>query len=381
MRFFVNALTRVRVAALVLVFSLFAPVVARADPAKDVVAVDVGGDVTGVDASRLRAAIGDELGAVAVPVDDPRASHARGTLVVAIERATGKLVVSFRDQRGPITRTVDVPSDAAATERTIVLLAGNLARDEAGELSAELRKTQPPAPPASSASTQTTSEDDYNAAMLERMRATLADATGDLRTLRTVAGWSVFGLGVASLGTGAYLLTQGHPADAMSFFQGGFFAPLVASILLPNGRLDEIGRYYTQDVATKRPRAMVLDDVEGVWLSAARREHRQRRVMGWLEAGSGAALIGLDIAFSIAAHNEGTAASSNAAVYSTFYSMSAVFLTWGVYTLVTDGPVESSLHAYERSSGRAVWSRDGEEVTPTVSLVPGGGAVGLSGRF
>ena len=82
---------RLRACALVLALALPAATAsssARADSALTTatVVVDVAPDAVEMDAPRLRAAIGKELGATAVAPDDPLAASARGTITVAIDR-------------------------------------------------------------------------------------------------------------------------------------------------------------------------------------------------------------------------------------------------------------------------------------------------------
>ena len=108
--------------------------------ARGVVVVDVDPVARGIDAARLRRAIGDELGTDAVAPGDARASAARGTIAVSVDRAAGALVVSYREKAAPIVRRIDLPPDKEATIRAAVMLAGNLARDEASELAEMLRK-------------------------------------------------------------------------------------------------------------------------------------------------------------------------------------------------------------------------------------------------
>ncbi len=95
-----------------------------------------------LDRDRVRAEIARELGAEVVAPEDPRAAAAAGTLGVVAK--AGSLTVSYRaSARAPLVRTVPLPADARQAESVAVLLAGNLARDEAAELVAALRKPDP----------------------------------------------------------------------------------------------------------------------------------------------------------------------------------------------------------------------------------------------
>jgi hypothetical protein len=154
------------------VATMLAPTSARAQkpPAPMVaviVVVDVPSDDGGIDPARLRAAVGAELGAEAVAPTDPRATQASGTVRVSVDRATRTRVVEYRGDAEPITRRVELPEDADATERAAVLLAGNLARDEASELAAALRKPKEAAP----TTPETVVPEDVSRAELTRLGA------------------------------------------------------------------------------------------------------------------------------------------------------------------------------------------------------------------
>ncbi|HEU4532720.1 MAG TPA: hypothetical protein VFS00_01335, partial [Polyangiaceae bacterium] len=74
-----------------------------------------------------------------VPASAPEAAPARtrGTLTVTWRVATRELVVGFQHPaRGALTRVIDAPDGAGEVAHAAALLAGNLARDEAGELPA-----------------------------------------------------------------------------------------------------------------------------------------------------------------------------------------------------------------------------------------------------
>src|ERR1700729_3334833 len=82
---------------------------ARADDgaAAKIFVVQVSADAVELDATKLRTDIGKELGATVVAPADLLASRARGTLVVSIDHASRALVVSYREDGAPITRSID----------------------------------------------------------------------------------------------------------------------------------------------------------------------------------------------------------------------------------------------------------------------------------
>jgi hypothetical protein len=110
--------------------------VARAGTVAPVVVL-VDRSVTGVTAGAVREAVARELSAEALPPEDPGAARARGTLIVALEELPGgrRVFLTWRDAEGRETgRMVSVGPGEEELLSTIGLLAGNLARDEAGEL-------------------------------------------------------------------------------------------------------------------------------------------------------------------------------------------------------------------------------------------------------
>lgn len=102
---------------------------------------------SGLDAEQVKGAIERELG---VPLRVDAAASQRLEIVVTGRRAN---VTYFFPDKEPVTRSVDLPRDRDRATETIAFLAGNLARDEAAALLAELRPPEapveeaPPAPP------------------------------------------------------------------------------------------------------------------------------------------------------------------------------------------------------------------------------------------
>jgi hypothetical protein len=104
-----------------------------------------------LDAEELRAAVARELGA-RVTLADRAPGASTLTLGAGPE---GHVVLSYRAADGRLTeRAVELPAGREAAVKIVALLAGNLVRDEAAELTALLRKKNagppPPAAPAPS---------------------------------------------------------------------------------------------------------------------------------------------------------------------------------------------------------------------------------------
>src|SRR5262245_19058150 len=132
---------RLRLAAIVAVvlFPLFISSGPRSDePA--ILVVDVAAPPGAVDAAGLREAIGHELGVTSVEPDDPRAAAATGRVEVQVNATDKKLAVRYRKLGAIVAREVDLPQNRATLSSTAVLIAGNLARDEARALIDAMKK-------------------------------------------------------------------------------------------------------------------------------------------------------------------------------------------------------------------------------------------------
>jgi hypothetical protein len=88
--------------------------------------------------SALRRRVEDDLCAPVLAQAPEPPTTLRGVLTIAVD-ASCRIVISYRDAGGnEIHRTVAVTRDPAATVEVIALIAGNLVRDEADEILAEL---------------------------------------------------------------------------------------------------------------------------------------------------------------------------------------------------------------------------------------------------
>ena len=98
------------------------------------------------DAQRVRAAIGRELGVTCVAPGGARAESGTGTVTVDARPEGRTLTVSFRRRHVVVTRTVALPSEPSVVESSAVILAGNVARDEARDVLGALKKAAPADP-------------------------------------------------------------------------------------------------------------------------------------------------------------------------------------------------------------------------------------------
>lgn len=362
-----------------------APASARAEsPAavREVVVVAAGAGA--VDGVRLRKAIGDELGVDAVAPGDPRAPLARGTIEISTDEAARSLVVSYREKNGtPIVRRIDRPGDDDATLRAAVLLAGNLARDEASELAEMLRK-KAPAPEvvaASAADPELESDADFprdpeSERDLERMGQTLVWYTSHKRTLRETFAWTAGGVGFA-MAIGGLVLSLSNEGNAGSALTGaGLGVGLVGPRAEPDGKLDELRTYYDRDRVSGRPPRMVRDDLESMWLRAARREHTLRLVAGVVDLTAVGATVAADVWLQTTYPSR-----SNGSFYAFSVGIASAALGLSIIALSGPGPVEVALGSYERATGRRVAKHDSRGGRPALSLTLGVGVLGVRGTF
>jgi hypothetical protein len=126
---------------------LFIPCLAFADPPpRRIVVLELAPGAADLDAEKIRASIGADLGADVVAPDDPRAASASGS--IAVDVAQGKIVVTYTARAAPVVRNFPAPEAPDARTRAVVVVAENAARDESKEVLAGLeKKPEPAAPP------------------------------------------------------------------------------------------------------------------------------------------------------------------------------------------------------------------------------------------
>jgi hypothetical protein len=364
--------------------ALLVPDIALAQSSpKEIVVVDLPQGEPALDANRLRAAIASELDAEAVRADDPRASRAGGTLRVSIDRVAHALVVAYQGHTDPVVRKVDLPGTTQATERAAVLLAGNLARDEAGELATELRRSRTtpqaaprPAPEAAPAEDQKAIHDlNWLGVVLAReTRASLPrEVTSDLMLGATL------GMYVASSFSAGWVgaASSSWNNEGAWYLFGAATLTAMGSALVRPGNFSELDEYYARDRASAHSAAEVLDEVEQAWLRLAHAERRRRRVVGWVETGLGGLLVAGSTT-TLAIDSQQTHGFP-ATPFVVLGVVGAAGLGFGIHLVLRESPLESALHAYERGAGRVV--APSEAILPVFAAAPGGGAVGVSGRF
>ena len=308
--------------------------------------------------------------------DDPLAKDAMGTISVSVGGNPRRLLVSFAGRPTPIERSVNLPATPAEVVTAAVVLAGNLARDEASELAAEIRakRATPPPPPPSSATPPATSTappvtERYEAT--GRLDATLKYTADETRRARLGLGWTSLGVGVG-LGVATGALAP-HADNAPVFTLGslgGGFAFIGLLTLTSSDTPERLWDYRRQGHS--------IEDTESEWARLATLEHKHRRLGGIGLIGSGAIALGTGVVF--AAVNGSNASASSYEV--PLIAVGGIVTLFGAYILATDGPLESSLKAYEKASGKTLRREDAaSRAGVRFSFVRGGAVGGFGGAF
>jgi hypothetical protein len=349
----------------------------QAAPPRPLVVVAVAPDATELDVPALQAAIGRELDAETVGPDDARAAGARARLDVSIDRTARQLVVSFTGGPEPLTRHVDLPREREAIARAAVLLAGNLARDEAGELTALLRASAAAGATTKAAPAAAAEDggDPEERASEERLRRTLSGYAAGDRGHRMIGSLSLVGASVAALGSG-FLLQRGGNED---------FGEAIVEVAVP---LAAVGIYW---LAVPSPFEKMSTDYEARIAAGGStpslREEMERRwkreadnARSW-RAGTGTGLIALGVmggALSTFIRLNDPRMPSTPIADGTGIGLAAAAVAGGIVLIASESNVESRLHAYERDIGHPL---DAEVVGVGLAPAPGGAVIGLGGRF
>lgn len=388
LRFSIGAATALAVAS--------SPTTAAAQsPARPVLIVDIAEGQPELDADTVRKAIGEELGDDAVADEDPRAENAVGSLSVTIDRPKHALVVGYEGANGSIERRVELPKGRDAVGRAAVMLAGNLARNEADELAALLHHAKDPPRPADPRADDR-KELDRLGIVLEAASADAhgrAVASGTLQALAWVSFAAGIGLGTASMVS----FTHDQDAAAMVYGTTGSYvaasALFSASSVLRAGNLDEVVALYEQERARESPSVVRLR-VEQAWKSVADEERTRRRsgaLLGMIFGGLGVSLVGGIATAGLASEMQhfdlgswNRASWQAAAVTVGSWVVFSTVTTTAIVTFATPGPTERALHAYEHDAGHTVVSMGQDasfRLRPLVLPVRGGAMTGFGGVF
>jgi hypothetical protein len=337
-----------------------------------------------LDAYRLRGAIGVELGVDAVGPDDPRAATARGSLRIVVDAESHHLTVSYKKKTEPETRTVDLPADAEAAQKAAVVLAGNLGRDEASELAAQLRKQPTTTPEPQEAAASTTASGDQRTDAPDRsdwdrnardLQAALDYYAAQDHRERMALGWAAVGAGTVVAATtlaAPWILgpSSSGPSQTDLFTYVGVLA-IPAAAFAVTAAIPLLNPTQLERLAAYERKGAGAEDTARTWGAWAESEHANRGAAGVVGLVFGAIYFGLG---AVLALDSKLAIDSNSrAIYSGgSFLLGAVFVLAGTENLAREGPLESALHAYERGHGIPLW-----KLAEHVAVAPtSGGAVG-----
>ena len=351
--------------------------------------VSVGPDVSEVDPTALRADLAVELGVDVVASEDPRAANAEGVLEVSVDRDRREVVVVYRGHGTSITRRIALPGEPAAVERDVVLLAGNLARDEARDLVNRLRGSRPapseaPRPVVTAAAPQLdfAPEDAAEKRNLDALGLALEPHARDAGRAKVI-GWTVALGGVAVMGVSVGLLVAKDDVAAIITDQVALGIFDATGLFMP-GDFDPMLRVYRSERASDFPADVVVHDVVEEWRRRAGAERFRRRASGWVLTVTGGLSAAISIGFLATAHAPFHSL-DDVATFGGFGLLGLASAGGGLSELLTLGPLESALRDYEGHEGTGATAGHAARLAPSVvpsgGPLPGGGFLGLVGRF
>lgn len=357
-----------------------------------------------LDAERLRAAIGRELGVTAVSPDDARASVASARLRVETKPGAKSLTVTFTKAEPPVTRTVDLPDDAQAAERAAVFLVGNVARDEAREVLGGLARGKPASESDSRNAAPPVDPDAARAAEdVARLRAFFklhaAEATRSAKSFRTGA----YILSGALIAAGTTIMVVAKPDETSTsatpnetatprlirrenpwtsigggvlgagggLLGAAFFLSVVKIETAEEPLLRRLG-----ELEYERSDVDALRKLEQEWYEKALEARRSRHVAGVL----GLTLGGLGLGGSIL--GAGLDADwDHASTFTMVAGFSVAFAVAGVAAFAIESPMEQSYRTWHALRG--VGQRPAPTPRPTFGAapLPGGGMISMGLTF
>lgn len=330
-----------------------------------IVVVDVSGD--GLDAAHTRKMLEHELSVTAVAPDDPRAANAEGRIDVSTDAKEHKLTVRYQKVDNPVERTIDLPADAARTESEAVFLAGNLARDEAGELAPAKKPDKPPPPPPSVKDLLST-EDDRR---LATMRAFLTQSSADERAANIRAGVAEVAIAGALLAPGIVLWARGGAseeangfANAAAIFGTGLLARGIVSLAIQRDPFEPFHKQIREAEAKGTHSGEVIADVEREWAAAADGASRWRKIGGSILLGLAAGSITLGCV--LESSSPGDVRHSGVP----YLALGGMFAVDAFAALVSESPVERSHRLWKTMHST---HDEGAKISFGASVLPGGG--------
>jgi hypothetical protein len=343
--------------ALLLVVSLvFLPRLAAAQPDGQplparVLVVDVQGDA--LDAGALRETIAKELKATVVAPDDPRAAKAEGRLTIEAKEIGGPMTVRYQALGAPVARTVMLPMNPKNAQRAAVFMAGNLARDEAGDVLFGMPRASA-APEAAPTAEPQAKDDDARQAEARReyvrVQGLLDHYRQDARRARAVRTVASSLYAAAAIPVGIYLSTTSNEPDTRrgvgAFLTGTGTAELWWAMALQFGSDPHEQLKHDLDVEARKGASPVelLEKAERDWDRFARDARSARHLGAGFSLVLSAALLG-GTAYVGATRNDGA--------YFVGWGLAtgAILFTIGVERLLVETPIETSFRTYQAMKG------------------------------
>ena len=282
--------------------------------------------------------------------------------------------MSFRKTSARTTRTIDLPSYPALAEKTVVLVAGNVARDEASEaLARESSKVQPSAASTPSPTTGTAREtaaagDRDEGAEFARVRAVVGYQASLARTRRWVIGGTYLALGVGAATAAEVANATSSSSRRYDWLAGtgagyAFLGGLTLAGVFSSSESFE--RWLDREVAPGTSIEAVLDE----WHRRADKARTFRYGLGGVVMAAAVTSLawgGYDLV------SDGAAAHRDTDQF--LIAAGAGALLTGFALLMWESPIESSYETFVRASPKP---------KPIVSAGPlnGGGMVSVGATF
>lgn len=333
-----------------------------------VVVVDVAGDR--LNPSHTRELVAKELSVDAVAPDDPRAAEATGRIVVTGSAKDGTLTVRYRKVDEPIERSVKLPDDPSRAESDAAYLAGNLARDEAGELTPQPRAI--PAPAAVDAPSSS-SDDDRRYAQL---RAYVGALSTEARETSVRSGMLLATAGALLLTPGIYVTARGDIESdrgiaVTSFATGGVFIAIgLVAMIAKVDPYEPLTKVLREQEAQGASSEEALANVDNAWKKQVADEQSTRRasaILSFVVAGASLGVGSVLLA-------TGSDVSPGTSAY--LIASGGVNAILGIATLLTEGPMERAHRQWHALNG-ATTSKVSFGLGPLV----GGGAASFALTF
>ena len=283
------------------------------------------------------------------------------------------MLATYRTLGSPVSRTIDLPDDPKRARSVAVLLAGNVARQEADEL---LGAKPAPAPAPSAPPTPNAD------AELGRFRSMLGNFTVDERRARIGGGATFLGLGALQLGLGGYYVAKGgsyrEEAGAMFMVSGGIDAVFgIVELALPSP-YERMQRDLDTDVKNGVVPEKALANAEERWGRLANNMESARKRSAALNLALGSVCLGLGLVRP-ALLSESTRQTEDPSVAWSAVAIGSVAIVNGVYRLLVPSNVEQTWTTYQRM--KAPPARSTIQTSFAASPLRGGGTVGFAMTF